>query len=104
MNEETIFHLAREKSPDERPAFLDTACAGDAALRHRLEMLLRADEAAGSFLSQPALEAVASESATSAADTATLAPGRSSILNSLCVSYTLPRIIFPRTILWWLSV
>ncbi len=75
MNEETIFHLAREKSPDERPAFLDTACAGDAALRQRLEMLLNADEAVGSFLARPALDSAASASATPAADTATLAPG-----------------------------
>ena len=75
MNEETIFHLAREKSPDERPAFLDAACAGDVALRKRLEVLLRADTAAGSFLARPALDAAASESPTPVADSATLVPG-----------------------------
>jgi serine/threonine-protein kinase len=37
-------------SPEERAAFLDTACAGDADRRERVEALLRAYEAAGSFL------------------------------------------------------
>ena len=86
MNEETVFHIAREKSPDEREAFLDSACASDAALRQRLEVLLRADEA-GSFLAQPAVEAAAAasealnrpssplEQRKTAADTATMAPG-----------------------------
>ena len=50
MNEETLFHLAREKPTGERAAFLDEACAGDAALRQRMEMLLRAHDASGSFL------------------------------------------------------
>jgi serine/threonine protein kinase/tetratricopeptide (TPR) repeat protein len=50
MNEETLFHLAREKPPDERAAFLDEACAGDTALRQRLELLLAAHEQPASFL------------------------------------------------------
>ena len=50
MNEETLFHLACEKPPDERAAFLDEACAGDAALRERLEILLTAHEHPASFL------------------------------------------------------
>src|SRR5215212_4835300 len=33
-----------------RAAFLDRECAGDAALRERVEALLRAHDAAGSFL------------------------------------------------------
>jgi eukaryotic-like serine/threonine-protein kinase len=37
-------------SPDERAAFLDRACAGDAARRARVEELLRAHQAAGNFL------------------------------------------------------
>jgi serine/threonine protein kinase len=61
MNEETLFHLAREKSPDERTAFLDEACAGDAALRHRVEALLRAEEGAGSFLARPAVDDAATQ-------------------------------------------
>jgi WD40 repeat protein/serine/threonine protein kinase len=54
MNEETLFHLAREKPLSERSAFLNAKCGGDAALRQRVEELLRADEAAGSFLARPA--------------------------------------------------
>ena len=46
MNEETLFHLAREKPPDERAAFLDEACADDTALRQRLEILLAAQKLA----------------------------------------------------------
>jgi WD40 repeat protein len=56
MNEETLFHLALEKRPGERAAFLDEACAGDAALRRRLEELLRAHEDSGSLLDRPVLE------------------------------------------------
>src|SRR6516165_12717659 len=37
-------------SPEERAAFLDKACAGDAARRARVEELLRAHQAAGNFL------------------------------------------------------
>src|SRR5262245_53325719 len=37
-------------SPEERAAFLDRACAGDAGRRARLEELLRAYQAAGNFL------------------------------------------------------
>jgi hypothetical protein len=55
MDEEEIFALALEKSePIDRAAFLESACAGDAALRERIEALLRADAAAGSFLERPA--------------------------------------------------
>jgi serine/threonine protein kinase len=53
MNEETIFHLAREKPPEQRAAFLDEACGGDPALHQRLEILLAADEHPGSFLQLP---------------------------------------------------
>src|SRR4029078_12393038 len=54
MNEETLFHLACEKPPDERAAFLDEACAGDASLRQRLEILLAAHDEPGSFLKSAA--------------------------------------------------
>src|SRR3954467_5136717 len=37
-------------SPEERAAFLERACAGDAIRRARVEALLRAYEAAGNFL------------------------------------------------------
>ena len=37
---ETLFHSARERTPDERDAFLARACAGDSALRREVESLL----------------------------------------------------------------
>jgi WD40 repeat protein len=54
MTEETLFHLACQKPSGERAAFLDDACAGDAALRRRIEDLLRAHEESGGFLQAPA--------------------------------------------------
>src|SRR2546428_772888 len=53
MNEETLFHVALEKPASERAAFLAEACAGDAALRQRVEILLHAHAHPGSFLQQP---------------------------------------------------
>jgi serine/threonine protein kinase len=55
MNEETLFHLAREKAPKDRPAFLDAACAGNPALRRRIEVLLQADSETG-VVDRPILE------------------------------------------------
>ncbi|QOJ14757.1 MAG: serine/threonine protein kinase [Planctomycetia bacterium] len=52
---EPLYHGARERSPGaERTAFLDRACAGNPALRARVEALLRADSAAGDFLERAA--------------------------------------------------
>jgi hypothetical protein len=60
MSERTIFMAALEKStPEQRAAFLDEACAGDAALRQRIAALLRSHEQGGSFLGQPVPERVA---------------------------------------------
>jgi tetratricopeptide (TPR) repeat protein/serine/threonine protein kinase len=53
MNEETLFHLALGKPVNERAAFLEQACAGDEALRQRVELLLRVHDNPGSFLGQP---------------------------------------------------
>ncbi|MFL5339741.1 MAG: protein kinase domain-containing protein [Gemmataceae bacterium] len=53
---EVIFFAALEKGvPEERAAYLDAACAGDADLRRRVEKMLAAQAQAGSFLEQPAL-------------------------------------------------
>ena len=53
---ESIFFAALEKnSPDERSDFLEQACAADSELRHRVERMLAAQSAAGSFLEQPAI-------------------------------------------------
>src|SRR5262249_13947770 len=52
-----LFLEATEKATAaERAAFLDEACAGDAALRRRLEDLLRADDQPDPLLDQPVLE------------------------------------------------
>jgi serine/threonine protein kinase len=54
MNEETIFAAAREKkTPAERQAYLDEACAGNVGVRAAVDELLRADADAGSFLDHP---------------------------------------------------
>jgi len=53
MTEETIFAAALEKAATERHTFLESACAGDAALRVRIESLLRSLEEAGTFLDVP---------------------------------------------------
>ena len=51
-----LFHSALERGPAARAAFLDEACAGDEALRQRVEALLAAHEQAGSFIESPAME------------------------------------------------
>jgi serine/threonine protein kinase/Flp pilus assembly protein TadD len=54
VNEQTLFAEALERTdPQERAAFLDQACQGDAALRQRIERLLAQHEHAGSFLEPP---------------------------------------------------
>jgi serine/threonine protein kinase len=51
MNERTIFLEALEKdNPEQRSAFLDDVCGGDAELRQRVDKLLSAHNDAGSFL------------------------------------------------------
>jgi len=73
MSERTIFLTALDKdNPHKRTAYLDEACAGDRALRQRVEALLRSHEAGGSFLEEPAVAQVAAacpaHAATEAAD------------------------------------
>jgi serine/threonine protein kinase/tetratricopeptide (TPR) repeat protein len=49
----SIFHAALERAnPQELAAYLDQACAGDAALRQRVDALLAAHDASGAFLSE----------------------------------------------------
>src|SRR5262245_12324248 len=50
MNEESLFLAALEKSPEERPRFLDESCGADTALRERLAHLLAAHERAEGIL------------------------------------------------------
>ena len=56
---EKIYHAALEVEPKERSAFLDQACAGDAALRQEVESLLAHEQPAESFIEAPALEVLA---------------------------------------------
>ena len=54
MNEEDVFSNAIEKkTPEERDAYLDAACAEDLGLRERVEALLAAHENPDSFLKDP---------------------------------------------------
>jgi WD40 repeat protein/serine/threonine protein kinase len=57
--EESIFAEALDKgTPAERAAYLDEVCGNDAALRGRVESLLRSHEHAGSFLRKPPVATV----------------------------------------------
>ena len=53
-----LFLAALERRPADRPAFLDSACGGDPALRAEVERLLRSDSQAGSFLEDAVLSGV----------------------------------------------
>jgi eukaryotic-like serine/threonine-protein kinase len=81
-----LFHLALERNPAERAAFLDQACGKDESLRKQVEALLAAHEEAGSFIESPALEV---EARSLADDQVELAVGQSfahyKILSSLGV-------------------
>ena len=46
---EEMFHAALEQSPEARRAFLDSACGQDTEFRRHVELLVSAEENAGSF-------------------------------------------------------
>lgn len=69
----TLTAAALEHPPDQRDAWLDEACAGDARLRQEVASLLAADAQAGSFLQQAAVES--EEAARVVADAARRAAG-----------------------------
>jgi non-specific serine/threonine protein kinase/serine/threonine-protein kinase len=50
-----VFQDALERSPEERKGFIREACADDVELQREVEALLRAQRAAGDFLSGPAM-------------------------------------------------
>jgi serine/threonine protein kinase len=50
-----LAEAAAQTTPGARAAYLDAACAGDAALRAEIDKLLQAHDQAGAFLEQPAL-------------------------------------------------
>ncbi|HEY7422831.1 MAG TPA: serine/threonine-protein kinase [Gemmataceae bacterium] len=62
MTERSVFLAALEyDEPAERSAYLDRACAGEPALRARVEQLLTAHGQCGSFLGRPAPERLAGD-------------------------------------------
>ena len=54
-NIERICHAALERDVSVRAAFLEEACAGDAALRREVESLLAEESGAAGFMSTPAV-------------------------------------------------
>ena len=56
---EQIAQDAVELPDHKRAAYLDSACGGDAELRHEVESVIEYQEKAGSFLEAPALAAAA---------------------------------------------
>jgi serine/threonine protein kinase len=64
---ESLFAAALQQPPADRAAFLEEACGGP-AVRRRLEALLRAQAAAGSFLEVPAVAPCATVDAAPAAE------------------------------------
>src|SRR5262249_43096919 len=62
MNERSIFLEALDKGdPTERSAYLDSACAGDDALRQQVEALLKSHAQGGDFMVKLAPERIAEE-------------------------------------------
>ncbi len=53
MNERDVFISALQKEPSERSAYLDSACAGNPALRRRIDSLLKAHDDPDDFLELP---------------------------------------------------
>ena len=47
---ESLYHLARQKAPEDRTAYLERACEGDESLRREVESLLSLDKEAATFL------------------------------------------------------
>ena len=56
QREEAVFEAALQLPADQRTAYLDRECAGDAELRRRVEVLLGAFERASGFMEQPAAD------------------------------------------------
>src|SRR5262245_7125071 len=72
MGERAIFFEALDIDSAERAAFLDQACSGDAALRQRVEALLRCHANAGDFLASPAPQQLAAAAGTPVSEAATI--------------------------------
>ncbi len=50
-----VYHAALEIDPERRAGFLNEVCAGDLELRREVESLIAAEEKAGAFIAEPAL-------------------------------------------------
>ncbi len=64
QREADIFDAALQLPPDQRPGYLDRTCGGDAALRQRVEGLLKACDRTNDFLDAPITPAAVSENCT----------------------------------------
>src|SRR6266516_2683294 len=58
-NLKDIFHAAVALAPNERAAYLEQACGGDASLRAAVESLLKSHEETNNFVDAPAYQAAA---------------------------------------------
>ncbi|QEH38911.1 Serine/threonine-protein kinase PknB [Aquisphaera giovannonii] len=77
FDEEAIFQVARRiASPSARTAYLGQACGADAALRRRVERLLRVCEEEASFLDVPACAATTDRAAAAEAPAERIGPYR----------------------------
>src|SRR3989442_2982684 len=56
-----LFEQALERAPEERAAFLKSACAGDDVLLREVESLLAQHDADTGFLESPAVAAIADQ-------------------------------------------
>ena len=65
-----LFLAVLEMPAAERAAYLSTACAGDTALRQRLDIMLQSQENSGELLPRPPAELLADSGATDADATA----------------------------------
>ena len=75
MNERAIFIEALDRdTPDDRAAYLDEVCAGDPALRGRVDALLRSHDEAGEFPGKLAPQRLADEFAARESDDTRTAP------------------------------
>jgi WD40 repeat protein/serine/threonine protein kinase len=72
---EEIFFAALDRSPGDRAALLDQACAGDADLRARIERMLAAQSQLGRFLDLPPAGAVPDVPAAGPPEPSPEAPG-----------------------------
>jgi serine/threonine protein kinase len=82
---ESLFAAAVALTPQERLAFLEQQCAGDAALRERLVALLRAHDRAGHLLDRPPTDdrRLAATTATESEQVGNVIAGRYKLLEEL---------------------